>query len=91
MVTSFEHVAGAIGPLRDKQLIDISSDDFVDVRGFILQAAAAGDIQYTTLAGTTAVETVTEGAVISVGSYAVLCRSVNAANSTIDSVVIGYL
>ena len=80
-----------VGPLRDKRVIDISSNAYEHATGFICQAVAAGSLVYRTLEGDTDLtETVTAGQVIGVGSFPVLV-SVVRANSTIGSIVVGIL
>ena len=40
-----------LGPLRDKYVVDISADDYVDEDGFMCQAVGAGSLTYLTLSG----------------------------------------
>ena len=87
-----EFTQGAVGPLKDKRVIDISSDDYADKRGFIVQAATAGHLEYRTLAGDA---NITEmglaiGDFVNVCGVPVLCRLVSA-SSTVTSIVVGYL
>ena len=84
-----------VGPLRDKKLVNIGTDDYVDKQGFICQiAASAGTktLDYRTLGGS---EDQSEagldpGAVISVGTTPVLLRAIRG-TSTVTQVVVGTL
>lgn len=85
-----------LGPLRDKRVVDISNNDFVDTDGFIVVAAADGDLVYRTLNGD-ADQTengLTAGDSINVAGVPVLCthvRSVAGSSTTVTSIVVGYI
>ena len=82
---------GAVGPLKEKRVVDISVNDFEDARGFVVQAGADGDLTYRPLVGNADLtDTLVAGGSVNVGGVLVLCRAVRAA-STIDSIVIGFL
>ena len=81
-----------LGPLRDKQVIDISSDDYINPRGFICQAVTAGDLTYRTLGGDVdqTESGLAIGDIINAGGIPVLLQSV-LSTSTVTSIVIGIL
>ena len=82
---------GAVGPLKEKRVVDISVNDFEDERGFVVQAGAAGDLTYRSLIGNADLtDTLVAGGSVNVGGVLVLCRLVKA-NATIGSIVIGFL
>lgn len=81
-----------LGPLRDKRVVDISVNDFVEERGFICQVATDGDLTYRTLEGL-ADQTengLKTGATVNAGGIPVLMQAVRA-SSTVTSIVIGIL
>lgn len=91
-IFDMEHAKGGIGPLKDKAVVDISANDFVDSRGFLVVAATTGDLTYRTLAGSVdQTETgLAIGDLVNVGGFPVVCRAVRTA-STVTSIVVGYL
>ena len=81
-----------LGPLRDKFVRSIASEDYVREAGFICQVAAAGSLTYRTLGGT-ADQTETGLAVgdtINVSGIPVVLQAVRS-TSTVTSVVVGIL
>lgn len=83
---------GPIGPLKDKRVVDISTNDFEDGRGFVVQVATAGALAYRTLEGDAdqSENGLAKGAIVNVAGVPVLCRALRA-SSTVTSVVVGYL
>ena len=81
-----------IGPLRDKRVIDITSNDYVNERGFICQVSAAGNLTYRTLEGQAdQTENGLEvGATVNVGGIPVIMQAVRA-SSTVTGIVVGIL
>lgn len=81
-----------VGPLRDKLTVDISSSDYVEDRGFVCQAATAGDLTYRTHQGE---QDQTEagldaGDAVEVAGVPVALRAVRS-SSTVTSIVVGLL
>ena len=90
-IAPLQYQAGPIGPLKDRRVIDISADDFLDVRGFVVEAIDAGDITYRTLGGTADVtQTLAAGDYPAVAGVPVLCTAVRT-TSTVTTVVVGWL
>ena len=81
-----------LGPLRDKRIITIGTDDFELDRGFICQAGTTGDLTYRTLDGEADLtETIaTAGDSINVAGIPVVLRAVRG-SSTVTSIVIGIV
>lgn len=80
-----------VGPLRDKETVDISAADHVDEGGFVCQAVGAGALTYRTLGGAAdQEETVAAGGTINVGGVMVLLKAVRA-NAAVGSIVVGKL
>ena len=87
-----------LGPLRDRRVLAIGADDYVNERGFICQVNGAGVITYRTLEGA---EDQTEtgrsaGDVINVANIPVVLRAIRGSGSagsrtTVTSVIIGVL
>ena len=81
-----------LGPLRDKLVVAIATDDYELDTGFICQVATVGDLTYRTLDGSADLtETgLAVGAVISAAGIPVVLRAVRG-SSTVTSIVIGIL
>ena len=82
-----------VGPYRDKRVIDISSDDYVNDAGFTCQVANAGNLTYLTLHGETdqTESGLAVGDVISgPGGVPVVLRAVRA-TSTVTNIVVGII
>ena len=81
-----------LGPLRDKRVITIGTDDFELDTGFICQAGTTGDLTYQTLEGAAdQTETIaTAGDSINVAGIPVVLRAVRG-SSTVTSIVIGVV
>ena len=88
-ITDLSYIFGPVGPLRTERSVDISSDDFEDTRGFLVQAGGAGTITYTTLEGDRITKAVTQGVVLGVGNFPVVCTQVDA-SSTIGTIIVGF-
>ena len=83
---------GPVGPLRQKRVVTVGSDDIEFPAGAIVQANADGDIEYRTLYGSdTLTETVATGDTLGVGGIPVLVKEILGAASTVTEVVVGYL
>ena len=81
-----------LGPLRDKFVQDVSTDDYVREEGFICQVAAAGSLTYRTLEGD-ADQTengLAVGDTINVGGIPVALQLVRS-SSTVTSIVVGVV
>ena len=90
---SYRNHAGPLGPYRDKRTVDISAADFVDDRGFTVQAAEAGSLTYRTLYGDadeTEAGLAAGHTIAGPGGIPVVCRAVRA-TSSVGSIVIGLL
>ena len=81
-----------VGPYRDKQIITITTADFVRESGFTCQAAAAGSITYRTLEGQSDLtETVAVGDTISgPGGVPVILQAVRG-SSAVKQFVVGVI
>ena len=90
-VVDLQWYSGPAGPLKSRSVVDISTTDYVDHRGFLVQAAGAGDLTYRPLIGTAdQTETVTAGGYPSVAGVPVICIAVRS-TSTVTSIVVGHL
>ena len=79
------------GPLEDKLAIDISSEDYVDNRGFVCHVLTAGDLTYRTMAGNADVTEagLAAGDAITVAGTPVRLRVVRS-SSTVTSIAVGF-
>lgn len=84
--------SGPLGPLRDKRVITVGSDDVLFPLGAIVQAGTTGDLVYITLEGSVELtETIaTVGDFIGVAGIPVLIKEVKG-TSTVTSIVVGEL
>lgn len=89
-VVDLQWYGGPAGPLKSREVVDISSTDFVDDRGFLVEAAGAGDLTYRPLIGEDQTQTVTAGGYPSVAGVPVVCVAVRS-TSTVTSIVVGHL
>lgn len=91
-VTDLQWYSGPAGPLKSRSVVDISTTDYTDDRGFLVEAATAGDLTYRPLIGAAdQTQTVTAGGYPSVAGVPVICTAVRSSTSTVTSVVVGHL
>ena len=81
-----------IGPLRDRIVVDIGSEDYEPGGGFVCQAAAAGDLDFRTWAGQAdqSVAGMSVGDAVEVAGVPVLLSAVRG-TSTVTRIVVGRL
>ena len=79
-----------LGPLRDKRVVAIGADDYVNARGFVCVAGTTGSLVYRTLWGIAdQTETIAAaGDGITVGGVPVILTAVRG-SSTVTSIVVG--
>ena len=89
MSTDLSTVQGPIGPYRDVFTRNTASD-YVNPRGFTVQAVGAGNLRYRTIDGVAdATETLAAGETFTgPGGVPVLCSIVRGA-STVNQIIIG--
>ena len=78
--------------LRSKLIIDISTEDYINERGFIAVVQADGDLHYVTLEDDELTETLSAGDTVNVAQVPVALkrvRSVANGNSTVNSIQVG--
>ena len=85
-----------IGPLRDRIVVDIRTEDYVRPEGFICEANAAGNLVYQTLRGTE--DQAQNG--LAVGDFPGVCgapvtlkavRNARDSGTTVTSIVVGIV
>lgn len=81
-----------IGPLRDRLVVDIGTDDYEPGGGFVCEAAAAGDLDYRTWVGEAdqSQAGMSAGDAVEVAGIPVLLSAVRA-TSTVARIVVGRL
>ena len=81
-----------VGPLRDRLVITIGTDDYVLEQGFICQVNTAGNITYRTIEGESdqAQTGLSAGDIINVAGIPVLLSAVRG-TSTVTSIIVGRL
>lgn len=78
-VTDVRLISGALGPVRAARIVDVSSEAFVDERGFVFQAQTAADYQFLPVDSTSRLTvTMAVGDFPSVAKVPILCRFVYA-------------
>lgn len=82
--------SGPEGPLKDVATIDVSSADFEDDNGFIVQVGGAGVLKYETLAGSTVTVTLAANGFPNVCGIPVKIRKVFTDTTTATDIIGGW-
>lgn len=102
-ISNINNTTNSVGPAKHTISVDISTSDFADYRGFLVQANSAGDLKYLSLGNfsneDTALQTetgMTNGQFLKVQdvdgdvTVPIICRKVSA-TSTVTSITVVYL
>ena len=80
------------GPLRGREVVDVSSEDYVHESGFVLQVGGSGNVTYRTQLGTADVtETFSAAGMVAVAGTPVLLTAVRMTGTTATGLVAGLL
>lgn len=81
-----------LGPVRGREALDVSSEDYENAAGFILQVGSSGAVAYRPLDSDEDVtETFTAAGVVAVGGVPLLLRAVRHTGTTATGLVAGLL
>lgn len=82
----------SLGPVRGRAEVDVSSEDYENAAGFILQVGSSGSVVYRPLDGNADVtETFTAAGVVAVGAVPLLLRAVRRTGTNATGLVAGLL